>query len=592
MPTFAPPLRDMQFVLHELLRVSEAGIPGYQDLDQALTNAVLSGAGKIASEVLQPLNAVGDFEGCTFEDGVVRAPTGFNDAYTQICNGGWTGLDGDPAFGGQGMPYLMQTAVGELFSAANMAFQMYLGLSHGAASAIAAHGTDEQKETYLHRLNSGQWTGTMNLTEPQCGTDLSLIKTRAQPQNDGSYQITGQKIWISSGEHDLCENIVHLVLARLPESPNGVKGISMFVVPKFLPDPDRNLGERNSVTCGGLESKMGIHGNATCIMNYEGATGWLIGKKHKGMRAMFTMMNEARHSVAVQGYAQSEVAYQNAIGFARDRLQGRDVTGPQNPDEPADPIIVHPDVRRNLLDQKAFIEAARALAFGGALLIDRSQQLGDEHAQSLVSLLIPVMKGFLTDKGFESCVNAQQTFGGTGFTRDAGIEQFVRDARITMIYEGTNGVQSLDLVGRKLPMDGGKSILAFFDIVKSFIKENETEESLRTDFLDPLKSASKDLQSAAMYFMNHAQKSPNSALAGSYDFMHLFGHVALGLMWARMAKVSQTALSSGTQEQSFYQAKLESGRYYMARHLPATKLHLARIKTGANPVMALKASSF
>lgn len=592
MPTYTAPTKDMQFLLHDVLNVAQNSIPGYDELDREFTGAVLDEAGKLAVEVLHPLNTVGDQQGCVLENGVVRTPAGFKDAYKLMCEGGWTGLDMDPDYGGQGMPYILQTATGEMFSAANMAFQMYNGLTHGAMSALAEHGSDQQKETYLPKMISGDWTGTMNLTEPQCGTDLGLIRTKAEPQEDGTYHITGQKIWISAGEHDMSENIIHLVLAKIPGGPEGVKGISLFVVPKFMVKEDGSLGERNAVSCGGLEHKMGIHGNATCVMNYDGAKGFLVGEMHKGLRAMFTMMNEARLSVALQGYAQGDIAYQNALGFARDRLQGRDVTGVQAPDKPADPIIVHPDVRRNLMDQKSFVEAARALVFWGATLIDQAHRSKDAEADAMISLLIPVMKGFLTDKGFETTVLAQQTLGGSGFTKEWGLEQFVRDARIAMIYEGTNGIQSLDLVGRKLGLNGGKTVMAFFDMVKSFIKENEDNAALKSGFLDPLKTASKDLQSAGMYFMAEGMKNPNNALSGSYDFMHLFGHVCLGLMWAKMAKASMFALENGDTDVEFHQTKIATGRYYMSRQLPMTGTHLARIMSGAEPVMALDAASF
>ena len=592
MPSFTPPVKDIQFLLHDLMKVTESDIPGYDELEKDFTGAVLEEAGKIAANVLQPLNSVGDEQGCTLENGVVRTPEGFKDAFTQMAEGGWMGLDCDAEYGGQGMPHLLNTATGELFSNANMAFQMYVGLSHGAASAIHAHGSDQQKETYLPKLYAGEWTGTMNLTEPHCGTDLGLIRTKAEPQDDGSFKITGQKIWISGGENDLAENIVHLVLAKIPDGPEGVKGISLFVVPKFLVKEDGSLGDRNAVTCGGLEEKMGIHGNATCVMNYDGATGWLVGQEHKGMRAMFTMMNEARLSVALQGYGQGEIAYQNALAFARDRLQGRDVTGVKNPDGPADPIIVHPDVRRNLLDQKSMVEGGRALVYWGSSLIDRYHRMDDQEADDMVSLLIPVMKGFLTDKGFETCVLAQQTLGGSGFTKEWGLEQFVRDARIAMIYEGTNGIQSLDLIGRKLPANGGKAMMAFFELIKRFIKENEGNEALKTGFLDPLKTASKDLQAAAMYFMAEGMKNPNNALSGSYDFMHLFGQVAMGYMWAQMAKAAMDALEGGASDTDFYNSKIETGRYYMARQLPMTGTHLARIQSGAEPVMTLDAANF
>ncbi|WP_172296642.1 acyl-CoA dehydrogenase C-terminal domain-containing protein [Pseudoruegeria sp. HB172150] len=592
MSSYTPPLRDQQFLLHEVLKVTEAGIPGYEDLEPDFTGPVLEEAGKIASEILHPLNTVGDRQGCTLENGVVRTPEGFKGAYDQLREGGWMGLDADPEYGGQGMPYLLASAVGEMFVSANMAFNMYQGLTHGAYSAIHTHGSDQQKATYLPNMVEGKWSGTMNLTEPHCGTDLGLIRTKAEPQDDGSYRISGSKIWISAGEHDLSENIIHLVLAKAPGGGEGTKGISLFIVPKFMVNEDGSLGERNAVSCGGLEEKMGIHGNATCVMNYDGATGFLIGELHKGMRAMFTMMNEARLGVGIQGLSQAAVAYENALGFAKDRLQGRDVTGVKNPDGPADPIIVHPDVRRGLMDQKSFVEGGRAFVYWGAMMIDEARRNGDAEAEAMVSLLTPVIKGFLTDKGFETTVLAQQTLGGSGFTREWGIEQFVRDARITMIYEGTNGIQSLDLVGRKLAQNGGKTVMAFFDMVKTFIKENGDNEALKAGFLDPLKDASKNLQAAGMYFMQNGMKNPNNALSGSYDFMLLFGHVCLGLMWSRMAVAAQSALDSGTSDAAFYEAKLATGRYYMARQLPATAMHLARIQSGAEPVMALDAANF
>ncbi|TDL91067.1 acyl-CoA dehydrogenase C-terminal domain-containing protein [Meridianimarinicoccus aquatilis] len=592
MPIYTAPTHDLQFVLQDVLNISRSDTPGYDELDEDTTAAVLDEAGKLAVNVLAPLNGVGDEQGCTLENGVVRTPEGFKDAYDQMRAGGWMGLDADPEFGGQGMPYVMNCAVGEMFVSSNMAFNMYQGLTHGAYSAIHAHGSEAQKATYLPNMIDGIWSGTMNLTEPQCGTDLGLIRTKAEPQDDGSYRVSGTKIWISAGEHDLSENIIHLVLARTPDAPAGVKGISLFIVPKFLVNEDGSLGARNALSCGGLEKKMGIHGNATCVMNYDGATGYLVGELNKGMRAMFTMMNEARIGVGLQGYSQGVVAYQNAAAFAKDRLQGRDITGAQNPDGPADPIIVHPDVRRNLMDQKSFVEGARALTMWGATLIDKAHLAGDAEAQSMISLLTPVIKGFLTDKGFETTVLAQQTLGGSGFTRDWGLEQFVRDARITMIYEGTNGVQSLDLVGRKLPAEGGKPVMAFFDLIKTFIKENEGEDALKDDFLEPLKAASKDLQAAAMYFMQNGMKNPANALSGSYDFLHLFGHVSLGYMWARMAKVAAEQLEAGTGDTEFLQSKLTTGRYYMARQLPATALHRTRIESGGDTVMGLKAASF
>ncbi|MDE0588786.1 acyl-CoA dehydrogenase C-terminal domain-containing protein [Halocynthiibacter sp. C4] len=592
MPTYTAPIQDMNFVLHEVLKVSESNIPGYDELESDLTNAVLEEAGKIASDVLAPLNAVGDTEGCRLENGVVYTPTGFKEAFEQLKEGGWTALDCDPEYGGQGMPYILGTAVGEIFVSSNMAFNMYAGLTHGAYSAIHAHGTDEQKQTYLPKMVSCDWTGTMNLTEPHCGTDLGLMRTKAEPQDDGSYKITGQKIFISAGDHDMSENIIHLVLAKIPGGPEGVKGISLFIVPKFIVNEDGSLGDRNSLSVGKIEEKMGIHGNSTCVMDYDGATGYLLGDMHKGMRAMFTMMNEARLGVGLQGYAQAAVAYENALAYAKDRLQGRDVTGTKNPDGPADPLIVHPDIRRNLMDQKSFVEGARAFVLWGSSLIDQGHKLNDKDAEGLVSLMIPVIKGFLTDKGFENAVNAQQVYGGHGYIEEWGMSQFARDARITMIYEGANGVQALDLVGRKLATDGGKHVMAFFEMVKAFLKENAEHPALKDDFIPQLKQASKDLQAAGMFFMQNGMKNPNDALSGSYDFMHMFGHVCLGLMWARMAKAAHDALEGGASNKEFYTAKIATGRYYMARQLPATRLHLARIETGGAPVMALDAEEF
>jgi alkylation response protein AidB-like acyl-CoA dehydrogenase len=593
MPTYTPPLRDFKFVLHETLKIHEATeVEGYEDLTEDFTGAVLEEAGKIARDVLAPLNASGDAEGCTLENGVVRTPKGFKEAFDTLREGGWTGLDCDPEYGGQGMPYVLGAAVGEMHVAANMAFNMYAGLTHGAYSAIHAHGSDQQKATYLPKMVTCEWTGTMNLTEPHCGTDLGLLRTKAEPQADGSYKITGQKIFISAGEHDLSENIIHLVLAKIPGGPDGVKGISLFIVPKFLVNEDGSLGQRNALACGKIEEKMGIHANSTCVMNYDGATGYLVGEEHFGLRAMFTMMNEARIGVGLQGLAQAVVAYQNARDYALDRTQGRAVTGPAAPDQSADPLIVHPDIRRMLLDQKAFIEGARAFALWGAMMIDRQHRGGDKDAGALITLLTPVVKGFLTDKGFEMTTQAQQVFGGHGYIEETGMSQFVRDARIAMIYEGANGVQALDLVGRKLAQDGGKPLMAFFEMVKSFIKENEGHADLAKDFLEPLKSASKDLQAAAMYFMQQGMKNPNAALAGSVDFMHLFGHVCLGYSWALMAKAAHEALEAGSGDADFYANKIRTGRYYMARLLPETGLRLARIQTGAEPVMDMPAEAF
>ncbi|PCD76133.1 acyl-CoA dehydrogenase C-terminal domain-containing protein [Pseudothioclava arenosa] len=591
MPSYTANTKDMQFLLHDLLKISSAGIPGYEEMEPDFTEAVLEAAGKVASEVLAPLNEVGDKEGCVLENGVVRTPKGFDAAFEAMKEGGWTALDCDPEYGGQGMPYLLNCAVGEIFVSANMAFNMYQGLTHGAYSAIHAHGTDEQKAKYLPKMVSCEWTGTMNLTEPHCGTDLGMMRTKADPQADGSYKITGQKIFISAGDHDLAENIIHLVLAKAPGGGEGTKGISLFIVPKFLVNDDGSLGDRNAVSVGNIEEKMGIHGNSTCVMNYDGATGWLLGDLHKGMRAMFTMMNEARLGVGLQGYAVAEAAYQNAVAYAKDRLQGRAVTGTENPSGPADPLIVHPDIRRSLMDQKSFLEGARAFTFWGAHLIDRSHKADDAAAEGLISLLTPVLKGFLTDKGFDTCVLAQQVYGGHGYIEEWGMSQFTRDARITMIYEGANGVQALDLVGRKLAQDGGKHVMAFFEMVKAECKAHDGDDRMKS-FTDALKAASKQLQAAGMFFMQNGMTNPNAALSGSYDFMHMMGHVCLGLMWTRMAAASYAALDAGASDTAFYETKIATGRYYMARQMPACAMHLARIESGADPVMALAADQF
>ncbi len=592
MPSYTAPVKDQMFVLHDMLNVSASDIVGYEDLDRDTTEAILAEAAKLAQNVLAPLNPVGDTEGCVLENGVVRTPRGFKAAFDQMREGGWTALDCDPEYGGQGLPYVMNTAVVEQFSAANMAFSMYPGLTHGAYSAIHAHGSDDQKATYLPRMVTCEWTGTMNLTEPHCGTDLGLMRTKAVPQEDGTYKVTGQKIFISAGDHDMSENVIHLVLAKIPGGPDGIKGVSLFIVPKFMVNEDGSLGARNAVSVGKIEEKMGIHGNSTCVMNYDEATGFLVGEAHKGMRAMFTMMNEARLGVGLQGYAQAEVAFQNALDYAKDRLQGRDVTGVKNPDGPADPLIVHPDIRRNLMDQKSFVEGARAFVYWGAQMIDRAHRQGDKDADGMISLLTPVIKGFLTDKGFEYATAAQQVYGGHGYIEEWGMSQFARDARIAMIYEGANGVQALDLVGRKLAQDGGKHVMAFFEMVKGFAAENKGDEAFERDFLAPLKAASKDLQAAGTYFMQNGMKTPNNALAGSYDFMHLFGHVCLGLMWSKMALAAQARLDAGDGDAEFYRTKIATGRYYMARQLPMTATHLARIQSGADTVMALDAAQF
>ena len=593
MPIYSAPVKDIKFILQNVLKIHDSDIPGYDELDNEYLNAILEEASKISSEVLAPLNAIGDKHGCSFENGIVYTPPGFKEAFNQLKDGGWTGIDCDIKFGGQGLPYLISIAVGEMFASANMALGMYHGLTHGAYSAIYSHGSEEQKEKYLPNLVNCKWTGTMNLTEPHCGTDLGMMRTKASRKSDGTFRISGQKIFISAGDHDLAENIIHLVLAKIPNGPDGVKGISLFIVPKFLVNEDGSLGERNQVSVGKIEQKMGIHGNATCVMNYDEATGYLVGEEHKGMRAMFTMMNEARLGVGLQGLSQAELAYQNALAYAKDRLQGRDITGVKNPDELADPIIVHPDVRRNLMDQKCFSEGSRALILWGASIIDKANRNADTKAEGLIGLLTPVIKGFLTDKGFDMTIQAQQIYGGHGYIEEWGMSQFARDARIAMIYEGANGIQALDLVGRKLPQNQGKNMMAFFTILKTYLTENQNKsDEFDKVFLEPMKSATDDLEGAVLYFMDKGIKNPNEALAGSYDFMHLFGYVCLGLMWCKIAQASHEAINLSSDHDDFHQSKISTGQYFMERQLPFTRLHLARIRAGSSTVMKLSASNF
>ena len=483
MTTYTAPTKDMAFILHELLEIEKKDIPGYSDMSPDFTKAILEEAGKLNSEILHPLNAVGDAVGCKLENGIVYTPPGFKEAFNQIKAGGWPGIDCDPKYGGQGIPAVVAMQTSEMFASSNQALAMYHGLTHGAQSAIMAHGSNDQKSTYLPKMISCEWTGTMNLTEPQCGTDLGLMRTKAEPSSDGTYKITGQKIFISAGEHDLAENIIHLVLAKIPNGPSGIKGVSLFIVPKFLINDDGSLGARNSLNVGSIEKKMGIHGNSTCVMNYDGATGFLLGEEHKGMRAMFTMMNEARLGVGMQGIAQAEVAYQNAVLYAKERLQGRDITGAKEPSKAADPLIVHPDIKRNLLNQKSFLEGARAFTSWCAMLFDQYDRQDDKNADGLVSLLTPVVKGFLSDIGYEMTVQAQQIYGGHGYIEEHGMSQFTRDARIAMIYEGTNAIQAMDLVGRKLGKDNGQHAMAFFEMIISFVKDNKENSPLNEQFL-------------------------------------------------------------------------------------------------------------
>ena len=596
MPRYDAPTRDMQFILHDLLSLqSYSNLPGFAEASPDMVDAILEEAGKFSKEVLHPLNMIGDEQGCKRNaDASVKTPDGFQDAYKQLVENGWPLLGVDPEMGGQGLPYVLNVAVNEMTSSANMAFGMYPGLTRGAYEALMEGGSDEQKAKYGPKMATAEWGGTMNLTEPHCGTDLGMMKTKAVPQADGSYKITGQKIWISGGEQDLTENIIHLVLAKIEGAPDTIKGVSLFVVPKFIVNDDGSLGERNAASCGGLEEKMGIHGNATCVMNYDGATGWLIGEENKGMRTMFVMMNEARLGVGLQGLAQAEIAYQNAADFARDRLQGRSLTGPKNPDGPADPIIVHPDVRRMLMDSRAFIEGARAFLYWVALYGDLQEKSPDEDvrqkAKDYMALMTPVLKAFLTDRGLKACNDGLQLHGGSGFTKEWGMEQFVRDVRIALIYEGTNGVQALDLVGRKLASNGGRAMFTFFGEIDDFLSEHDGNAELET-FMTPLAKAKAELQDGTTWLMQNGMTDFNNAGAASNDFLHLFGLTAIAYMWARMALVATEKKAEGSSD-PYYEDKLVVARYYMERVLPDTAAHLAKMKTGAATMMALAADRF
>src|SRR6476661_4241756 len=596
MPTYKAPVDDALFLLNDVFHLDRYGnLPGFAEASPDTVEAVLREAAKFSEAVLTPLNRVGDKEGCErHPDGSVTTPTGFKDAFKRLVEGGWIGISVPEEFGGQGLPATLTSVVNEFLCSANMAFAMYPGLTQGAIAALVVHASPELKKKYLPKMVEGTWTGTMNLTEPHCGTDLGLLRTKAVKQADGSYQITGTKIFISAGEHDMAENIIHLVLARIEGAPAGTKGISLFVVPKFLVNADGSVGARNGVVCGSIEHKMGIHGNSTCVMNYDSATGWLIGEENKGMQGMFVMMNEARLGVAVQGLAQSEVAYQNAVAYARDRIQGRSLTGTKAPDKPADPIIVHPDVRRTLLSIRSFNEAARAFVVWTALKSDVAHRSADpkdrQEADDHMGLMTPVLKGFLTDYGFANAVQAQQMYGGHGYIAEQGMEQFVRDARIAMIYEGANGIQALDLVGRKLPRDGGRAIMAFFGEVMAFAKENGGDEALKP-FITPLSTSLGHLQQATTWLMQNAMAKPDNAGAAATDYLHLFGFVALGYMWAKMAKVTNAKIAASGAT-PYLSTKLVTGRFFMERMLPETAANLARIQSGCATIMELPAEAF
>jgi alkylation response protein AidB-like acyl-CoA dehydrogenase len=593
---YQAPVADHLFLLRDVLQIENyANLPGFADASIDTVEQILEEAAKFTGEVLAPLNSVGDKQGCVWHpDNSVTTPAGFKQAYRAMVDGGWPLLSADPDYGGQGLPAVISLCFAEMSSSANMAFGMYPGLTHGAYAALRQGGSQALKDVYLAKMASFQWGGTMNLTEPHCGTDLGLLRTKAVPQGDGSYKISGQKIWISGGEQDLTENIVHLVLARIEGGPAGVKGISLFLVPKFIPDADGNPGERNKVFCLGLEEKMGIHGNATCVMGYEEATGWLIGEEHQGLKVMFIMMNEARLGVGMQGVALAEPAYQAAVAFARDRLQMRSISGVKNPELPADPIIVHPDVRRMLLDQRAFIEGGRAFMLWTALHGDLSHKHPDaavrERGEDYMALLTPVLKGFLTDRGFKSCSDAVQVHGGSGFTEHFPVSQFMRDVRISLIYEGTNGIQALDLVGRKLGAKGGRAIMAFLAELDGFVEANAEDSGMRP-FTDALAGVKAQLQEGTFWLMQNGLSDPDAAGAGSHDYMHLFGLAGLAYMWALMAKAALANIAAG-KDVAFAQTKLGTGLYYITRVLPDAGAHLAKMKTGPDTLMNVPAAAF
>ena len=595
MAVYKAPLKDIQFVLNEVLDVSSlAKLPGYEDATPDTVAAILEEAAKLCENVLFPLNRSGDEEGCTYENGVVRTPKGFKEAYDKFREGGWTATTCDPQYGGQGLPATVGFAVTEMITAANQAFGMYPGLSHGAYEALATHGNDELKKLYLPKLADGTWSGTMCLTEPQCGTDLGLVRTKAELQADGSYSITGTKIFISAGEHDLTENILHLVLARLPDAPGGTKGISLFLVPKFVPTKDGKVGERNGIRCGAIEHKMGIKASSTCVMNLDNAKGWLVGELNRGMPAMFVMMNAARLGVGMQGLGIAEASYQSAVAYARDRLQGRSLTGPKNASGPADPIIVHPDVRRMLMTQRSFTEAARALALWVGMLIDEAHRHPDqkkrEAADDLIQMLTPIIKAYFTDMGSECANLAVQTYGGHGYIRENGVEQLVRDARITQLYEGTNGIQALDLVGRKLPMKGGAAAQRLLGEISAFVSANKADSKMK-EFVEPLEKALGRVQDAALFLLQNAMKNPDEAGAAASDLLRLMALTAMAFMWNRIVVAAHKGLAAGN-DNAFYEAKLTTARFYLARVLPQTTSLNHQIKAGASTVMALPAEAF
>jgi alkylation response protein AidB-like acyl-CoA dehydrogenase len=596
MPAYHAPLDDIRYLLNEVHDIGQLSrLPGFEDATPDMIEEVLAGGATFCEEVLFPLNQSGDAEGITLVDGEVKTPAGFKAAYQRYTADGWTAISATPEYGGSGLPEMVRFVMEEMLCSANLSFSMYPGLSHGAYSALVSHGSEELKQRFLPKLIDGTWGGTMCLTEAHAGTDLGIITTKAVPTGDGAYRITGQKIFISAGEHDLTENIVHLVLAKLPDAPSGTKGISLFLVPKYLPGDDGGVNARNGVTCGSVEHKMGIKASATCVLNFDNATGWMVGEPHKGMRAMFVMMNGARLAVGLQGLGLSEVAYQNALAYAKDRLQGRSLTGPKNPEGPADPILVHPDVRKGLLRIKALNEGMRALAYWVGIQIDVEHRHPDaavrQEAEDMVALMTPVIKAFLTDKGFENTNIALQTLGGHGYIKEYGIEQYVRDARIAQIYEGTNAVQALDLVGRKLPMEGGRLVRRFFEIVKRDVDAAAQAAGLE-DFAKALGGSLYQLQKATMLLAEKGFANPDEVGAAATEYLQLMGYVAVGWQWLRMATVSTTKLATGQGDRRFHEAKLKTARFYTGRILPETTTLLAAIQAGSGAIMAFTDDEF
>ena len=591
MPSYVPPLRDMQFVLHEVLQVAGEfkALPAHAEVDEGTVNAILEEGGKFASEVIAPLNRVGDEEGCTLDRATheVTTPTGFKAAFAKYVEGGWPALSADPAYGGQGLPIVLNQCFYEMLNSANQAWTMYPGLTHGAYECLHAHGTDEQKQMYLPKLTNGEWTGTMCLTEPHCGTDLGMLRTKAEPQPDGSYRLTGQKIFISAGEHDFVSNIVHLVLARLPDAPAGSKGISLFIVPKYLVNPDGSLGARNGIYCGGLEHKMGIHGNATAQMVLDGAVGTLVGQPHKGLAAMFIMMNAARIGVGMQSLGLTEVAYQNALAYAKDRLQSRSLSGPKMKDKPADSILVHPDVRKMILTAKAYAEGGRALNLFCALLIDRELNHPDEKvrkdAAELVALLTPIVKAFITDNGHIATNACMQVFGGHGFIKEWGMEQFVRDNRINMIYEGTNTIQSLDLLGRKVLGNNGATLRKFGKLIAALVEEEGVNEQM-AEFINPLAYLGDKMTKFTTELGFRAFQNPDEVGGAAVDYLRVAGHLVFGYFWARMAQVALRQIEAGNTD-PFYKAKLQTARFYFARLFPETASLMLTARSGVKVLL-------